>query len=183
MKLSILIPTIKRDEILYHRLLKKLHTQTLGLGVVDVLTESCETDSIGTKRNKLLERATGDYLCFIDADDDISDNYIEMLLDGTKTNCDCMSLRGEYSVNGVFDGLFEHSIRYDKWETVDGPIKYLRCPNHLNMIRSDIAKQFKFPEVNWGEDAKWSFAIQNSGLLKKEYYIDETLYYYKKVTR
>ena len=183
-RLSILIPTIKRDEIFYHQLLKKLYAQTFGLGTVDVLTESSEKDSIGTKRNKLLERATGGHLCFIDADDDISDDYIKLLLEGIDKGVDCCSLMGMYSVDGVNDGLFEHSIKYDKWVTVgDAAIKYLRYPNHLNCIKSSIAKQFKFPEINHGEDENWSTQIHKSGLIKTEHYIPEVIYYYKKVTR
>jgi hypothetical protein len=55
---------------------------------------------------------------------------------------------------------------------------YYRPPNHLNVIKASIAKQFKFPEKNFGEDMEWSMQIQQSGLLKTEAHIDETLYYY-----
>ena len=195
MKLSILIPTIKRDEVLFNKLFHKLESMIFGwgvvrvTGVVEILINDNETDSIGAKRSSLLERATGEYLCFIDADDDISDNYISLLLEGIDKGVDCCSLKGMYSVDGVGEGLFEHSLQYNEWKTNDNNIiqitgiKYERYPNHLNCIKSSIAKQFKFPEKNFGEDHDWSKQIHESGLIKTEHYIPEVIYYYKKVSR
>jgi glycosyltransferase involved in cell wall biosynthesis len=182
MKLSILICTIPERKEMFQTLCNNLSNQKGG-NDIEVIGWDIENTTIGAKRNALLGWANGDYVCFIDDDDMVSDNYVELLLDGTKTNCDCMSLRGEYSVDGVFDGLFEHSIRYDKWETVSGPVKYLRPPTPLNCIKASIAKQFKFPETNWAEDHDWSKQIHESGLIKTEHYIDQVIYYYKKVTR
>jgi glycosyltransferase involved in cell wall biosynthesis len=139
--------------------------------------------SIGEKRNKLLEMSRGKYVAFVDDDDDISIDYIKLLLEAAQSHCDCASLKGEYSVDGVFDGIFEHSLKYDKWETTNDEIKYLRFPNHLNMIRSNIAKQFKFPEKNFSEDFDWSTEIHKSGLLKTEYYIPEILYFYNFISK
>ena len=57
-------------------------------------------------------------------------------------------------------------------------IRYERYPNHLNCIKASIAKQFKFPEKNHGEDTDWATQIHKSGLLKSEYQIDDVIYYY-----
>ena len=163
-------------------LLVKLNRQIKGDVDIHIAHEVGLT--IGEKRNFLLENAPGEYVAFIDDDDMISDNYIDLLLEGINKDVDCCSLLGEYSVDGKLDGLFEHSIKYEKWVTVgDAPIKYLRYPNHLNAIKSSIAKQFKFPEINHGEDENWSTQIHKSGLIKTEHYIPEVIYYYKKVTR
>jgi hypothetical protein len=53
----------------------------------------------------------------------------------------------------------------------------------LNCIKASIAKQFKFPEINHGEDTQWATQIKESGLLKKEVYIDKILYHYQYVTK
>jgi len=169
-------------------------------------------DSIGFKRNALLQNCKSEYTCFIDDDDAISKDYLKIIIDTLSDNpgIDCLSLRGIMTTDGHNPEVFEHSIQYNDWLTKPDapckyeqhsvkysnwendnsirydrstserlPIKYIRFPNHLNVIRADIAKQFKFPETNYGEDHAWSKALHESGLLKNEVYIDEVLYYYK----
>jgi hypothetical protein len=82
------------------------------------------------------------------------------------------------TTNGGNPEIFEHSLKYKQWRTTTNEIKFERGINHLNLVRASIAKQFKFPEINHGEDHKWATKLQDSGLLKTEYYIDEILYYY-----
>lgn len=136
--------------------------------------------SIGSKRNELLDRSNGKYIAFIDDDDRISDDYFNLLIPGLEKGVDCCSLKGIITEDGQNPLLFEHSIKYNEYKTnPEGiPVRYERYPNHLNAIRSDIARQFKFPEKNHGEDTDWATQIFKSGLLKTEYYIDEVLYYY-----
>ncbi len=181
MILSILIPTIKKREMFFNDLMANLLEQ-IGNSDVEILVDKSETDSIGTKRNELLRGASGEYLCFFDDDDLPSKDYIGTLLEAIKTNPDCVSLRGIMTTNGSNPEIFEHSLKYKSWKTTNNKIKYERYPNHLNCIRADIAKQFKFPEVNHGEDYDWSKKLHESGLLKTEYYTDKILYYYKFVT-
>lgn len=136
--------------------------------------------SIGEKRNNLLNKAVGEYVCFIDSDDWVSKDYVKLIMDAIQIKPDCVSLKGVYIVDGEIDGLFDHSITYPRWETRKGDtIKYLRNTNHLNTIRRDIAVQFKFPEKNFGEDHDYSKQLQKSGLLKNEVYISEVLYEYR----
>lgn len=182
--LSILIPTIKKHETLLGELLQELNRQIILHQVnVEILIEDTETESTGKKRNLLLKKAKGEYVAFFDADDKPSENYIKWLMEGIEKRVDCCSLKGSYSVDGIFDGIFEHSLKYDKWETVEGEIKYLRFPNHLNTIRSSIAKQFKFPDKSFGEDFDWSKLVNKSGLLKTEFYIPDVIYYYNYINK
>ncbi len=184
MKLSILIPTVERDEYPFNALVQSLYVQTSEIrGVAEVLANHSEKDPIGKKRNELLSRAKGEYVAFVDSDDRISHDYISLLLYGINKRVECCSLKGKYSVDYVFDGIFEHSLMYKEWKTTTNEVKYERYPNHLNCIRTDIAKRFKFPETNWGEDHDWSKQIHESGLIKTEHYIGDILYYYDKQTR
>ncbi len=180
-KLSILILTIPERKNFLDKLLDELHRQIMESGQhesIEILVNASDGD-IGSKRNYLLNEAKGKYLNFFDDDDMPGNYYILTLLSGISMNVDVISLRGIYSVDGIMDGIFEHSIKYSEWKNDQpGDIKYLRNPNHLNCIRSTIAKQFQFPRTNFGEDHDWSKQIQKSGLLKKEYYHQEILYYY-----
>jgi len=184
MRLSILICTLPERKLMLTSLLVKLNRQIKE--EVDIHLAHEPHLTIGEKRNLLLENATGEYVCFIDDDDMVSDNYIDLLMEGINKGVDCCSLRGAYSVDGKLDGYFEHSLKYNQWQTVPGLevfIRYERFPNHLNCIKSSIAKQFKFPEKNFGEDHDWSKQIHESGLIKTEHYIPEVIYYYKKASR
>lgn len=182
-KLSILIPTIEKRSAMFGKLTTELLRQIHALSAsmqVEIIKNS-QPGSIGAKRNQLLEAATGEYVCFIDDDDSISVHYLERLLQAIKQAPDCVSLAGMFFVNGKYDRPFYHSIRHDKyWQDTEG---YYRYPNHLNAIRADIAKQFKFTDKNHGEDTEWATAIHNAGVLKREVIVPEVLYYYMYVPR
>lgn len=163
------------------RLLYRLQPQLSQAGKKVEVNINRDTGSIGSKRNSLLQNAKGEYVAFIDDDDDVAEEYVEYLLEGIRTGRDCCSLRGLIDEKIDFN-MFEHSIRHEAYATVnpdkhDG-VKYLRYPNHLNCIKSEIAKQFKFPLINHGEDTDWATQIKNSGLIKTEYWIDEPIYFY-----
>jgi glycosyltransferase involved in cell wall biosynthesis len=177
MDLSILIPTIPSRAGMLQELLESLTKQIKGKEV-EILVNS-EDLSIGEKRNKLLEQAKGKYVCFIDDDDEVSSRYIDLIFEGIIRDVDCCSLRGVITWNGENHEIFEHSIRYSKYHTTNNYVKYERYPNHLNAIKATIAKQFKFPEINYGEDTEWATQVHKSGLIKTEYYIHDTIYHYK----
>ncbi len=180
--LSILIPTVERHEKYLKFLFMELQKQISPYeNEIEILIDGRESETTGAKRNNLLEKATGEYLAFVDADDSISQDYIDHLIEVVNSGCDCGSLKGAYSVDGKFDGIFEHSLKYKEWKTTDKEIKYERYPNHLNCIKSSIAKQFKFPDKHHGEDFDWSTQVHESGLLKTEFYIPDVIYFYRKV--
>jgi glycosyltransferase involved in cell wall biosynthesis len=149
---------------------------------VECLVDDRRYVTKGKKRNDLMARAKGKYLCFIDDDDRISDNYIELIMYGIRQGVDCCSLRGIITEDGKNPAIFEHSIKYGIYRTVTdaaaSEVKYERYPNHLNAIRSDIARTFGFTEKNHGEDTDYATAIHQAGLIKSEYYIPHILYYY-----
>lgn len=182
-KLSILICTLHERRHFLNSLYNILSPQVEEyFNVIEVLTDDRERDeaSIGEKRNNLVRRAKGEYLDFIDDDDRISDNYVSLLMQGINKGVDCCSLKGIITEDGQNPLVFEHSIKYSSYKTnPEGmPVRYERYPNHLNCIRSSIAKQFKFPEINHGEDKSFADQLFQSGLLKTEHYIEEVIYYY-----
>lgn len=183
-KLSIMILTIDSRKEVFDKLYDIFFAQAMDAKELCEIIYECDGGEMskGQKRNILLEKAKGEYCAFFDDDDMPSDDYIEKVLDAIRSGVDCASLRGIITFDGKNPEIFEHSIKYDKWETLDGAkadeVKYLRYPNHLNAIKSSIAKQFKFPEINHGEDKSWSDAVYESGLIKTEGYIDSIIYHY-----
>jgi glycosyltransferase involved in cell wall biosynthesis len=166
---------------MFNKLYAELYKQCFGKHIEVIYDDMGGT--IGEKRNRLLSDANGEYVAFIDDDDTVASDYVDTLLMALSTSPDCVSLRGVITWDGANPELFEHSIKYSAYATTTNPIKYERYPNHLNCIKASIAKQFKFPEINHGEDTDWATQIKESGLLKKEVYIDKILYHYQYVTK
>jgi len=132
--------------------------------------------SIGAKRNIALQSTTGLYHCFVDCDDQLWHDYIDKIVSGCLKDCDCVAFKGNYYTDNKLIKPFVHSIEFDKYD--ENPDFYERFPNHLNAIRTSIAKQFLFDEINHGEDTNWATAINDSGLLKTEAKIEGIVYDY-----
>ncbi len=178
MKFQILICSLESRHEYLNRLMTILQPQLVEGVSIQVATDNGKM-SIGQKRNELLQQSPADYVAFIDDDDRVSNNYVKLILEGISRGVDCCSLKGEITENGKNPQIFEHSIRYFAYRTNEfSYVKYERYPNHLNCIKASIAKQFKFPEKNHGEDTDWATKIHKSGLIKTEHYIPHTIYYY-----
>jgi len=187
MKLSILICHIPERAEKLERLMNVLQPQLQGGVEVLIETDSGEM-TIGAKRNLLLEKAIGRYVCFIDDDDLVADYYVSKILqsitfgylmdqvDGTKkmVSPDCIGIRGHYICGERVPALFVHSLEFDDWQTVNGV--HHRCPNHLNPIKRRIATEVKFPDKSLGEDIAYSRMLR--GLLKTQVMIEDVMYYY-----
>jgi hypothetical protein len=120
--------------------------------------------SIGAKRQWLLERATGKYMSFIDDDDDITDAYIEDLVETIRGNYHVMRLRGQISPY-----TFTHSVENKLNDKMARNDEFIRPPNHLNPMLTDVAKIISFKDAVRGEDLEWTIRLARAGFLTHEY--------------
>lgn len=183
--LSILIPSLHTRLSYLFDLLKSLEKQILMTGGYGKQVELLVyldggNASIGAKRNNLLSRATGKYSVFIDDDDMVSDNYIQLILDATQSNPDVIPIHGYMTTNGGNKEVWRMGLGFP-YSSIkeEGRTVYLRYPNHLAPIKSEISKQFSFENISFGEDYNWATEINNSGLLKTEKVITDHIYHYK----
>jgi hypothetical protein len=56
--------------------------------------------------------------------------------------------------------------------------EFLRPPNHLNPILTDVAKIVHFGNANIGEDLDWTIRMAKTGFLTHEYKSDDTRIHY-----
>lgn len=178
---SILICTIEGREESFTRVTQKIKNQIDALNLNDKIEILYCKDmqgqhSIGYKRNQLLEQSSGEYVSFVDDDDDVHDDFIKMIYQELQHKPDCVSLTGIITCNGTNAKKFIHSINHKEYFEYNNT--YFRPPNHLNPIKRSIAIQFRFPEKNFGEDTQWALEIAQSGLLQKEELIDIPYYFY-----
>lgn len=171
-KLSILICTLPERTDKLKKLFEVLLPQCKP-NDTEVRIDNTPEIHIGAKRNNLINNANGDYCCFVDDDDLVSDVYVKSILDNLGK--DCVGIEGIISFNGQFPRKFIHSIEIDRWYT--NGCEYYRPPNHLNPIRTDIVKRVMFNgNCSFGEDLQFAKAIRP--LLKTENMIDYPIYYY-----
>ena len=191
MKLSILIPTLYERIDLLCELKSALYGQILLNNVkdeVEVLTLIDNREkSTGAKRNILLDMAKGDYIAFIDDDDQISPDYIKLVLEAIQSGPDVVGMRLVQYMDGEFYGNTCHSILYKEWKNIPdnaaNPTKWTfeRCPNHLNPVKRGHALKARFPDKVFGEDQDYSYRLR--GMLKSEVMIETPIYFYWFVTK
>jgi glycosyltransferase involved in cell wall biosynthesis len=176
-QLSILIPTLPIRIDSYSNLIKKLNNQIIQNGLTEniQILSFCDTRdvSVGVKRNWLLENSNSKYVCFLDDDDEISDNYVKSLYDATLNDCDCVTFLGEYHENGIvtdFSISTMHNRNYNESKCL------FRLPNHLCPIKREIALACMFTDKNFGEDSDYAQKINL--MIKNEFHIKEKLYFY-----
>lgn len=175
-KLSILIPSLKSRAEKLNALIAKIKAQDTT-GEVEVLHMVDEGKlSVGSKRNCLLKMATGEYVAFVDDDDDISEDYVSKVLSAIKSGCDCCSLTGRIVFSDGYSRLFFHSMEYDSWIDDHEKKEYYRPPNHLNAVKRSIASNVVFPAYNSGEDRVYSMSLKSR--VKTEAVIDGVIYTY-----
>lgn len=181
--LSILVPTLYSRSHFLVKLENNLRAQIEDPSKVEVLyvIDNGEATT-GQKRNILLDKATGDYVCFIDDDDLYAPNAIPLFLDAIeKHRPDVVGFPLMMTTDGANGEISTHSLQYNHWWQERDPIqpsknRYYRNPNHLNPVRRELALQVKFPDVVIGEDRDYSMRLLP--LLKTEAFIDQICYFY-----
>lgn len=182
--LSILIPTTPDREKVLYELLSELHNQIEKVGYDSFVEILVETDnyeqSVGVKRQKLLERAKGKYVVFIDSDDKVSDDYLSEILQAASQEPDVITFNGWVETNGANRESFKISkdLPYITIQYAFGKREHLRYPNHIVPVKREIALLIGFRDMRFAEDFDYAKRLKESGLLKKEVYIQKDLYYY-----
>jgi len=179
-KLTIMVCTMPLRQAMFQRLDKKIKLQLTP--EVEYLTYSDDGElTIGTKREILKKRATGDYVVYVDDDDRISRYYVRNILEAIKIGStvpggvDAIGLKGFQTTNLREMKYFECSSKFKKWNEVRGGL-VVKPINHINPIRRDIALKAKFPDLYYGEDKFFSEAIKP--YLITEVLADGWLYWY-----
>lgn len=165
---SVLIPTIPGRELSLRKLVASIREKVERIAP-HLRVEYCirfdnREMSIGLKRQELLQGAKGKYMAFIDDDDDITDAYIEDLVE---------TIRGSYSVMRLRGQIAQYTFTHSTENRLNSPMAagdvFLRPPNHLNPMMTDVAKLIHFRDSIRGEDLDWTIRMARTGFLALEY--------------
>jgi glycosyltransferase involved in cell wall biosynthesis len=171
--LSILIPTMpERQNDFLDRIVSILEPQIEGKPVELLILSDNRTRSIGSKRNVMIDIAQGEYICFVDDDDVVSDDYVDSILDKITENSDVIVFNGIITMDERNPKLIRFGKEFNKGE-IDNV--YFRRPNHLMVHKkSNISERYK--DLKHGEDSDW--AERQLKHIKTESKIDKVLYHY-----
>jgi len=164
---SILIATLEQRRTLFDTLTADLREKFAricpGLRLEILEERDSGQMSVGLKRRRLLQRAKGKYVAFIDDDDAVTNEYFEDFLTCFTEKKDVMRIRGK-----MHDYTFTNSLETqpDSKMYVNGV--FIRLPNHINPMLAEIARMVTFEDAVRGEDLKWTVDLAKTGLLRSQ---------------
>lgn len=128
------------------------------LGEVEVLVDDSKRFldgglSIGGKRQALLDRSKGDYVCYLDSDEEISPSYVEVLVRQCQFGADCVTFRN-LTKTETFWIVVNMSIHFPN-DQVNPLMEVRRNVWHVCPIKTTFAKLYRFEDTNYGEDESW----------------------------
>jgi Glycosyl transferase family 2 len=175
--LSILTPSVpERIDSHLKKLIDKLKKQIGNKNVEHLIFIDNRKRSIGAKRETLVQMANGKYMAFVDDDDDISNDYIDSLLEGIKHNPDVVTFKQYCHVNDNEVSVINFSLK-NKTNEEYYPGGYInRVPFHVCAWKSELGKKYAFSDKNYSED--WFWAEQLAKEAKTEYHIDKVIHTY-----
>jgi glycosyltransferase involved in cell wall biosynthesis len=129
--------------------------------------------TIGEKRNRMIELATGDIIVHFDDDDYYAKDYVELMVSRLRTGCDMVKLSGWFLYSGVYrslgywDCLQTSGLHYIWSNSPQEPTSFGPAEsdafkdNYLGFGFSYVYdKQVwaagGFPDMNWNEDGMFA---------------------------
>lgn len=179
---AICVVTLRRRRQFFARLMRGLAPQlTARVSLYTLEDEGAE--KIGEKRQRMLEAAREPFVCFVDDDDVVSDDYVASILGALDEGPDVVGFRLRYYEDGRLRGLSITSLACREWSEDrprpgDGLIVHYRTPNHLNPVRREIALAVGFKPMQTGEDADYSHRLFKMFPDMRERFVDKYLYDY-----
>jgi glycosyltransferase involved in cell wall biosynthesis len=184
---SVLILSIPSRTESVSALVKKLEEQLGNRRSIEILVFSDNrSQSISEKRNVLLQAARGQFICFLDDDDGVANNYIDLILKAAQDNpnVDCISFDQFCSLDGepmnVSFGIGNpHGQLWRNEDGLLGDIK--RPPYHMCLWKRAIAQSEEFRPMYGAngqstEDIDWLMRLYPK--VQTEYHIPEPMHMY-----
>jgi hypothetical protein len=175
MILSILTPTIPGRERQLQSLQWRIEEQIGGQAVEHLILSDNRKRSIGAKRQALLDIARGQYIAFVDDDDDITDSYVEELLAAAASGADVITFLQGATYNGK-QSVVDFQLGQGDHGFAPGGITN-RDAWHVNAWRRSRVAHCQFGESNYGEDLTW--CQQARRMAQTTLHIPKILHFYR----
>lgn len=134
-KLSILIPTlysrIEKFNAMVHKIMKQVEDNELTSHIEIISHFDNKSVGLSKKRTDMLRNANGDFVTFLDDDDDISDDYIKLIYDSIVKNPDT------------------HVITFNQHCNCDGRVFFVQCDIGHDLTLNRTASQQVYTRYPW----------------------------------
>lgn len=180
MKLELLIPTVVTRDEQFRRLVNVLKPQVAKYkGDIGVLAYWNNYEHpLGDIRQRMQEKATGEYIVFIDDDDTVPPYFcdeIYPLLDGV----DHIGYQINFIRNGRQQLPVYHTIKSKGY--YDDSTGFYRKVTPKDPIRRELSLKGDYSRADYriglGEETVWMEDVTD--LVKTEHYIDKIMYHYE----
>ncbi len=149
-------------------------------------SRSTPSGTAGRPRNEAIEKATGKYLMFIDADDTYEKDACEKMYNAIEeTDADFVTANAvDMTEDGIKTDIFMDSEKYpSQWidiKNIKRNVLPMSCSACFKIVRTDFVKEnnLRFLEGVPAEDSYFSYTSFMKS--KKAYYLNEIIYNYRK---
>ena len=178
-KLSVLVCSVS-ERLKDFSVIEKLCEQAKPFDDVEVLwLGDNRRMTTGEKRNTLVGISSGRYVCFVDDDDGIADDYIESIRTAADENSDVICFKALWVKDGAEASGADYSMEHEQDSSRRigvGRVEFTRLPSHICAIERGLVVATRFNDMSLGEDRDFSKRLRP--LLKTETKIDKCLYFY-----
>lgn len=177
--LSILTPAVPSRLAQLGGLCKEIERQVGVFPVEHLVLLDNKRRTVGEKRDALLRAARGQYVAYVDDDDNISPDYVSSILEAAQSKPDVITFRQSASIN-VAAGEIEFRLGNPNEPWVAGGAAK-RNAWHVCAWKRSLAICSHFPATNYGED--WAYAAPLCAIPGlREVHIARVLHYYNHST-
>lgn len=183
-RLTICIPTVNGREEVCKKLIEEVNRQiaenNLDREIQVIVDKDNKQVSIGEKRNRMYKISKGLFTVQIDDDDWIAPDYVKLCHEATYEPVDCIGYQEYCTFNGINPQKSDMSIKYPRWNDFNPPVNgfdHARTPFCKTPIKTTICQKVGVKDMRWGEDH--DFAKRIYPFLKREHYINKSMYFYR----
>ena len=175
MILSVMIPVVPSRVEIAADLFDRIAAQAEGLDVEVLMLLDNKKRTVGKKREALVQITRGDYVAFVDDDDDVAENYIKSIVDHAHLKMDVIVFDTLVSINGEPGVICKHDVGNPNEQY--NPNGFKRNAWQMHAWRGDLARHTEFRDITNNEDWPWCEQMLKS--VTKSVKINEVLYHYR----